>query len=333
MSDTATGLARFLTEHFGAPTDVRNLSVSTAGARRGNVLFDAVTDGETRRLAATIMPTAQIQINSISTEANVRLLAEAAGVVTPHIHAACEDDSYVGGPFFISTRVDGETVPRRVLRLVREVGNGETIVRQIGDSLARLHAVPPEQAPAELLGSPDVNPCEVALANADEQMRQLLASRPAIALGLRWLERNLPSPPERRVIVHSDCRNGNLIIGPTGLQGILDWEGTRNYCDPMEDLAWPTLRMWRFRDDEFEVGGFAGRGPLIEAYEAAGGTFDADRFQWWKVLGTLRWGTGLAGQTAQHLDGRYRTIVMAASGRRVPELEWDLLMLIRPEGA
>jgi hypothetical protein len=30
------------------------------------------------------------------------------------------------------------------------------------------------------------------------------------------------------------------------------------------------------------------------------------------------------------LEGRVPSIVMAASGRRVPELEWDLLMLIRP---
>ncbi len=59
--------------------------------------------------------------------------------------------------------------------------------------------------------------------------------------------------------------------------------------------------------------------------------FDVERFQWWKVLGTLRWGLGLAGQAAAHLDGRFSTVVMAASGRRVPELEWDLLMLLRPE--
>ena len=48
------------------------------------------------------------------------------------------------------------------------------------------------------------------------------------------------------------------------------------------------------------------------------------------MLGTLRWGLGLAGQAAAHLDGRFSTVVMAASGRRVPELEWDLLMLLRP---
>jgi hypothetical protein len=88
--------------------------------------------------------------------------------------------------------------------------------------------------------------------------------------------------------------------------------------------------MWRFKEDEREIGGFAGIDPYVAGYEAAGGTFDAERYRWWKTLGTLRWGMGLAGQTAAHLDGRFSNIVMAASGRRVPELEWDLLMLIRP---
>ena len=57
---------------------------------------------------------------------------------------------------------------------------------------------------------------------------------------------------------------------------------------------------------------------------------DADRIRWWRVLTNLRWGCGLANQTAQHLDGRFRSIVMAGSGRRVSELAWDTLMLVRP---
>jgi len=44
----------------------------------------------------------------------------------------------------------------------------------------------------------------------------------------------------------------------------------------------------------------------------------------------LKWGLGLAAQAAGHLDGTFRSIVMAASGRRVPEMEWDLLMLTDP---
>ena len=112
---------------------------------------------------------------------------------------------------------------------------------------------------------------------------------------------------------------------------MLDWEGALASGDPMQDLAWPALRMWRFRNETAEIGGFAGRAPFVAGYEAAGGTFDEDRFEWWKVEGTLRWAVGLAGQTMAFLDGRVPSIVMAASGRRVSELEWDLLMLIRPE--
>ena len=131
------------------------------------------------------------------------------------------------------------------------------------------------------------------------------------------------------MLVHGDARNGNLIVSENGLEALLDWEGS-SVGDPMADLAWPCVRTWRFGEDENELGGFAGRKPMVAAYEAAGGTFDAERFHWWKVLGTLRWAIGLAGQAKAHIDGSVPNIVMAASGRRVGELEYDLLCLLRP---
>ena len=60
-----------------------------------------------------------------------------------------------------------------------------------------------------------------------------------------------------------------------------------------------------------------------------GGRFDSRAFHCWKVLGTLRWGIGLARQAIGHMDGSVPSIVMAASGRRVAELEFDLLTLLR----
>ena len=231
----------------------------------------------------------------------------------------------------ISEFVPGETVPRRVLRLVEEQGNGETVARQLGESLAKLHAIDPKSVAVPLRTREHSGaPAAAALAGARAAVDELPQRRPALELGLKWLERRLPDPPERETIVHSDTRNGNLIVGPDGLRAVLDWEGTLASGDPMQDLAWPSLRMWRFRNDTKEIGGFAGREPYIAGYEAAGGTFDASRFHWWKVEGTLRWAVGLAGQTMGFLEGRVPSIVMAASGRRVPELEWDLLMLIRP---
>jgi aminoglycoside phosphotransferase (APT) family kinase protein len=328
--DLAGGLATYLQEAWGEPVTVTDLSLTTAGARRHNVLFTAEVGDEQRRLVATIVPEGETLINPIEAEAGVRTLAEQAEVAVPHVHLVRTEGALVGGPFMVSEFVDGETVPRRVLRLVAEHGIGETVARQLGVTLARLHTVDPAAAPVALRRLDDGPPAEAGLAAMAAAVSELPQPRPVLQLGLRWLERNLPPPPERESIVHSDVRNGNLIVGADGLRAVLDWEGALASGDPMQDLAWPALRMWRFREDELEIGGFAGRAPFVEGYESAGGQFDAARFRWWKVEGTLRWAAGLASQAMAYLDGRVPSIVMAASGRRVSELEWDLLMLIRP---
>jgi aminoglycoside phosphotransferase (APT) family kinase protein len=329
--DLAGGLATYLSEAWGAPVAVTDVSMTTAGARRHNVLFTAMVEDESRRLVATIVPEGETLINPIEAEAGVRELAEQAEVAVPHVHLVRSDGELVGGPFMVSEFVDGETVPRRVLRLVAEHGIGERVARQLGVTLARLHTVDPALAPPSLRRMEGRPPAAAALATMATAVAELPQPRPVLELGLRWLDRHLPDPPERESIVHSDVRNGNLIVGTDGLRAVLDWEGALASGDPMQDLAWPALRMWRFRDDEREIGGFAGRDPYVAGYESAGGRFDAARFRWWKVEGTLRWAVGLAGQAMAYLDGRVPSIVMAASGRRVSELEWDLLMLIRPQ--
>lgn len=330
--DLARGLATYLSEAWQEEVTVGSLSSSTAGARRHNVLFDAEVGGKIRRLVATIVPAGATMINTVDAEAGVRHLAEAAGVAVPHVHLARQDGDLVGGPFMISDFVAGETVPRRVLRLVAERGIGELVATQLGRSLARLHALDPAdvEVPLRTLESAADDPMDAALEALRAVIDQLPQPRPVLELGMRWLHRHRQTTPLRRTIVHTDARNGNLIVGEDGLRGVLDWEGAIGSGDPMQDLAWPSLRMWRFRNDTAEIGGFGGRKPYVAAYESAGGTYDEARFEWWKVQGTLWWALGLASQTVAFLDGRIPSIVMAASGRRVSELEWDLLMLIRP---
>lgn len=326
--DTVAGIERFLRDQFGGTWTVSNLVPVSAGARRRNVVLDAVTAGEHLRLVATIVPT-NIELVPITAEAGIRELARDNGVPVPRIHAVCTDPTYVGASFLLSERVDGETVPRRVLRLVDAEGIGNRIAEQLGVAMGRLHGIDPAVA-GFLPGDEHADPASAALAELDSAVDLLLADRPVFAFALRWLERNLPGPPPRRTVVHNDIRNGNRIVGPDGLRAVLDWEGARCWGDPMRDAAWAALRMWRFREDTREIGGFADRSVFVAGYESVGGLFDSDRFHWWKVLCTLWWGVGLASQAAAHLDGSVRDIVMAASGRRVPEIEWDLLMLTKP---
>ena len=330
MGDTEEGLARWLGELWHEPVTVDGLRESSAGARRRNVLFDAHAGARTVPLAATIIPTVEIQILDPISEGRVRTVAEDGGVPVPHVHGSTMDQSYVGGAFFVSDRIEGETIPRRVLRQAAATGHGELVVAQIGAALARLHAIDPAKAPDTLVRPPDDAPVGFALANLELAINDLLKPEPAFAYGLRWLRENRPHEPARCTLVHSDVRNGNIIVGPDGLRAILDWEGSR-LGDPMEDVAWPQTRMWRFGEDANILGGLAGVEPYRQGYIDAGGTWDGDRIRWWRALTTLRWGCGLANQAAQHLDGRFRSIVMAGSGRRVPELEYDTLLLIRPD--
>ena len=67
----------------------------------------------------------------------------------------------------------------------------------------------------------------------------------------------------------------------------------------------------------------------VDQGRIAGVTISGNDITGTLTLGTLRWGLGLAKQSHQHLRGEYVTIVMAASGRRVAELEYDTLMCLR----
>ncbi len=330
---TVQGLEKFLSERWGTSVRVENLSLASAGARRRNVLFDARSGERALALCATIIPISSMQIMPIEVEAASIDLAQRHGVPAPAVHGVSSDASYVGGPFFLTSRIEGETIPRRILRLVESTpGLGTKLGRQCGEALAKLHAIDTalvHEALSNVAGGG--SPVELALRSIELQLATLLQPSPAFSLAGHWLARHRPERV-RVAFTHCDFRNGNMIVGKDGLRAALDWEVAR-LSDPMEDLAWLCVRMWRFRNDALEVGGFATRADVRAGYEAAGGSWDEATFHWWKLYCTLRWGLGLARQAAQHLDGSVPSIVMAGSGRRVSELEYDTLMLLRGEYA
>ncbi len=309
----------------GEPFQVGVVGQSTAGARRRNLVLEVSGGPRPGRYVATVLPTTDIAILSMADEAAIRTLAREHGVPVPEVIGVCVDESVLGGQFFISEFIGGETIPRRVLRLAHVEGIGERIVGQLGTSFARLHAIAPSCAPAAMPAP--ANPVGAAVDAVHVVIANLLQPEPAFSYALRWLREHQPTEPEQRRIVHADVRTGNIIVDHGGLQSILDWE-TAKVGDPMEDLAWVCTRMWRFGEDHFTVGGLGTVDTLRDSYVAAGGAWDDDRFHWWRVLVTMRWGTGLAGQAAMHLDGRFSSVVMAASGRRVAELAYDALTLI-----
>jgi len=300
----------------------------TGGASRETWSLDATVGGETLPLILQREAHAGLSANSRLLEYRLLEAARAAGVPSPE-PVFFGDDS-LGGAFFLVRRVEGETLPRRLLRDDAYARARNVMTAQLGAILAKIHAIPLDAPGIETLPSPPEGESAVAHElNRYEQTFRAVAPEPhpAFELAFRWLRAHLPPANERRTLVHGDFRMGNVLFDAGGAQLILDWE-LAHAGDPMEDLAWMCVRSWRFGGDK-PVGGIGEREEFFAAYAAAGGgPVDAERVRFWEIFGNLRWGVICIGQGRTYLDGRSHSVELASIGRRTAETEWELLSLI-----
>jgi aminoglycoside phosphotransferase (APT) family kinase protein len=301
--------------------EVRDVRLISGGASRRTSGFDLVAaDGTVRPLIIQ-----QDRGKGIAGPGRVRsevaLLgaAGAAGVPVPGVWDHGDDERDGLGPgWLVVDRLDGETIPRKILRDPEWTAARAALTGQCGRALAAIHGIDP----VGIEGLAQHDSLEDPLAFLDA----LGEVRPALEFGARWLKTHRP-PAGPRVAVHGDFRLGNLLIGPDGLRAVLDWE-LAHAGDAAEDLAWLCAPAWRFGGTK-EVGGFGDVGELLAAYTAAGGEeIDAERLRWWMVFATVKWAAICAMQAGVPLGGAARTVESVAIGRRVCESEWDLFVLL-----
>jgi aminoglycoside phosphotransferase (APT) family kinase protein len=312
---TADETAAALGETLGGRTiNLRRLS---GGASRVTSSFDLESDGVRRPLILQQVRGEAVEAGKVRTERDLLLAAQAAGVPVPSVVAMGEQDA-LGAGWLVVQRLEGETIPRKILRDAEWATARTALTAQSGTALAAIHTIDP----GSITGLPRRDPLRDSLPLLDA----LGEVRPALELGVRWLDTHR-QPSERRVTVHGDFRIGNLLIGPEGLRAVLDWE-LAHAGDPAEDVGWLCAPAWRF-GGAGPVGGFGEVADLLAAYEAAGGeSISAERVHWWQVYATVKWATICALQASVHLSGATRSVELAAIGRRVCESEWDLFALL-----
>ena len=320
-----TELAHALSDVVGsAVTGLRRLS---AGASRETWSFDAGGRGLVLRRDPPGVP----RPAEMAREAECLRAVAAAGVPVPALVAwgdgsaeGSSDESTVGTPYLVMERVDGETLPQRLLRDDRWAPVRPRLPREFGRALARIHGVDPAAVPS----------CE----HVPDRLAALRAwhdtfgePRPALEIAFRWLAEHRP-PDVAPALVHGDFRNGNVMVGDDGLRAVLDWE-LAHVGDPREDLGWVCTRAWRFGERP-AVGGFGGRDELLDGYaEVAGHRPDPADVHWWEVFGSVHWAVICRFQAERHLSGAERSLEMAVLGRRAVESEYDALLalgLVRP---
>lgn len=325
-AELSEALANLLTEAGWSTPQVTITGAASLGAQRRTLFIEVDCDGE-RTEAVAQVSTNVIAATPVTHEATLLGLAAEAAVPVPSVYAATNSLAGIERPAMVVSRLSGESVPRRVLRALNRPQDGDSVAADCGRALARLHAVDPSRVPREVDHIDPTQPFSDYCDRLDAILAALPTPHPAVRLGVNWLRRNQPTTTPAPSLVHGDFRNGNLLIQDGRLSAVLDWE-LAHVGDPMEDLAWLCLRTWRFGNDDRPVGGFGSLEALRHAYCDAGGTWREEAFRWWTAARTAWWACGLAGQVAAFTAGLSDSIVLAASGRRVPELEYDLLTLI-----
>jgi aminoglycoside phosphotransferase (APT) family kinase protein len=309
LGGTVSGLRR-LSGGASRITSAFDLAVPGPGASRALVLQRDRAKGPAGADATT-------QAARVHLEGALLRAAQDNGVPVPEVVALGEDDG-LGAPWLVVEQLEGETIPRKILRDDEWAGARAALTGQCGQALAGIHAIDP----GAVAGLPPHDPLRDPLPLLDA-LREV---RPALELGVRWLDAHRP-PAGPAVTVHGDFRLGNLLVGPHGLRGVLDWE-LAHAGDAAEDVGWLCAPAWRFGGTG-EVGGFGVLDELLAAYGSAGGeAMTAERVHWWQVYATVKWATICALQASAHLSGATRSVELAAIGRRVCESEWDLFVLL-----
>jgi hypothetical protein len=201
------------------------------------------------------------------------------------------------------------------------VSGAEELLDGIAAALAAVHRMPADPGLAPAIDDP--------LALLQGLHESLGEVHPTFELAFRALRDERPATSQR-TLVHGDFRMGNLMVGPRGLTGVLDWELT-HLGDAIEDLGWLCVPAWRFSRPDRAAAGLGTREQLLAAYSRHGGIeVDAAALRWWELAGTLRWGLICVMQAFVHLGGSMRSVEHAVIGRRACEVEWDLLEMLDP---
>jgi len=339
VEELSTRLAAFIARESGAAEGsvrVSGLRRLAGGASRElwslDADWEAGAPGGARRMALVLRrdpPGRTGDFSERRVEFELLRRAAASRVPVPRVHWACSDSEVLETPFFLMDRLEGETIPRRLLRDDAYAAAREGMVDDLGAILARIHAIDVDRRRLRGLArpGPERSAAEDQLALAVAAVHELAPDpHPVLELAARWLEARLPRS-DRQTLVHGDYRIGNVMFDARGVVAILDWE-LAHVGDPVEDLGWLCTKAWRFGSAQ-PAGGIGTREALLEAYEkAGGGPVSLEHLRFWEALGSFKVAVVFIRQAHVHLSGAMPSLELASLGRRTAEAEEALVEIL-----
>lgn len=329
-----------LTEYLEAVMEVPAVEIYilqplAGGTSRDNWLVGVDVQGQKQQLVLRRDLATTMDEHALSRDQEFLVMQAAyeSGVKVPKPRWYCLEPLILDTPFLLMDYVEGESIGKKIVYENEFAEARLHLPEHMAQQLACIHAVNLEKHNLKFLPAPHpgFSPAQERLNQIRAMILKLGLHNPVFEFGLRWAEQHIPVC-EKPVLLQGDFRLGNLLVNGKGLNGILDWEFS---CigDPMEDVAWPSVRDWRYGNGELKLAGIANREPFIKAYEAAKGcAVDRKAIDFWEIVGNLRWAVTCLSQANRHLSGGDRSIELASLGRRSAEMQYEMLRLIGETG-
>jgi aminoglycoside phosphotransferase (APT) family kinase protein len=144
--------------------------------------------------------------------------------------------------------------------------------------------------------------------------RSALVDVPLLRHAIAWLRANAACSG-RLALCHGDYRIGNFMLRDGRIVGVFDWE-LAHVSDPIEDVAYSGLALWRGRGELLSQ--LLAADEYFRCYEEhAGLPVDPVSYRFWTVLGLVKAASVHLAAARAFEEGRTNDLRLAALGHQV----------------
>ncbi len=324
-------LEAYLQHQTGGTAVITGAQQLAGGASRDTWKLEVELAGTPQSLVLRKDHPTQMFEGALTREQEYRMMdaAHKSGVRVAAMRWYHSDPDLLGSPFFIMDFVAGVSVGRQVIQLPELAAARSALPQQMAEQLALIHRMNPAAYGIDFLRqpAPGSSPALDTVRETYRLLDDLGVSSPPWEFALRWAEHHAPDCAQR-TFIHGDFRLGNLLVDAQGLAAVIDWEFA-HVGDPLEELAYPCMRDWRFGNGRLHFAGLSDRETFLRHYEAySGRQVDRAAVDWWEIMGNIRWGIICMSQAQRHLSGKEQSVELASLGRRSAEMQLEALRLI-----
>jgi aminoglycoside phosphotransferase (APT) family kinase protein len=288
-----TGLTRYLESVVDLGDRLR---IQLLSGGRSNLTFLATSGSAEYVVRRRPLGSVAAGAHDMAREYRVQAALQGTGLPLATMYGYCDDESVMGAPFYVMSRVHGHVYHRLADVSALTADQARRMSEATVDVLDQLHRVDPASVGLGDLGRPEGFLARRIGRWLDQWRRSEHREHDLVEpLGAR-LASSVPEHADS-TLVHGDFRLGNLILSPTEsapVAAVLDWEMS-TLGDPLTDVAhllvyWDRTRGRLTHESQSiaEHPGFLTSGQLADRYEQLSGRDLADlpfylAFEHWRA--------------------------------------------------